>query len=842
MASRTWYYDDLRPLLGTQSPYGTGLILLTSPTGSMSDALYRHTYSAMVKNQLFVNLAAGVVPDATMVPRLSYVVLCGGEMDRECENLFTSFMQALFSMGYVGPCYGCCLGVANGNCSKQWRVFDQILVRTRTDVNRLISSGAADPANVSAGADLAWQLELTPASTPPTTALRVIGICVDGEAAFAQQCIRALQPCCNHTYTVLPTSSGTHNALAEVVAPPIIMQAWQSGEMALAAMATKHWDGMLVIGDVHALIMCLRTQTPVFVVYTKGDAIHKLMQDLGSPISCVAFALGSDLDATVALAASNIPGCRSYVNPQLPLTTSLMGTLMHTSKRMMIEQPLVPVAFNPEVALQNALACLPNMVQGSIYASSHVADLLTHMREGVGPQDLARAICFCAIKRLSAPWMGQLTSKMESLTIEQALSWAFDASERLGQEWNLHKCYCPVPRVPIRVKVDLSTLMDQFDSAGLHRSGWAYVMAGLLQLDRPTTQQCDGMLWVDTYMDRTFLWGEKVLLATGVLPYKRNWLGIVHHPWSTSTAGPHSCEHMFASQAFMASLPACKGIIALSQHLADHLRGALDVMGFATVPVHVLRHPIAPCPTSMLFSMQKFMQSRDQWIVQVGTWLRDVYAIYSMPISSGKGCLPVKKAILIGREMQGHVKPTGLFEVLNAACEDACKDSCGDAAMCRGGEGMCRGGEGMSRCHGNGNECMCRLPNGNKYTAGMMKALQCMDASVTVLSWMADDLYDELLSSSVVFMHLTDASAVNVVCECLQRATPLLVNRLPALEELLSPSYPGFYSNLAEAGSMATDFARIQAMHAHLAALPKDNLDMNVFMSAFQDIAVAALL
>lgn len=69
-----------------------------------------------------------------------------------------------------------------------------------------------------------------------------------------------------------------------------------------------------------------------------------------------------------------------------------------------------------------------------------------------------------------------------------------------------------------------------------------------------------------------------------------------------------------------------------------------------------------------------------------------------------------------------------------------------------------------------------------------------------------DDEYDHLLQESVVFLNLLDAPANTTVIECLMRDCPIVVNRLPGLEEYLLPSYPLFYENhdLAQAAKMIT--------------------------------------
>lgn len=92
------------------------------------------------------------------------------------------------------------------------------------------------------------------------------------------------------------------------------------------------------------------------------------------------------------------------------------------------------------------------------------------------------------------------------------------------------------------------------------------------------------------------------------------------------------------------------------------------------------------------------------------------------------------------------------------------------------------------------------------------------EASVESLSFLRPNDFDELLSSAVVFLHLFNASSNNTVCECLLNGTPLVVNRLPSVEEYLGEDYPLFYDRLEEVEALLADATRISAASAHLLA------------------------
>lgn len=83
--------------------------------------------------------------------------------------------------------------------------------------------------------------------------------------------------------------------------------------------------------------------------------------------------------------------------------------------------------------------------------------------------------------------------------------------------------------------------------------------------------------------------------------------------------------------------------------------------------------------------------------------------------------------------------------------------------------------------------------------------------------------YDFLLSSSVVFVRLFDTSANNLITECIDRCTPIVINRLPAAVEYLGADYPLFYDSLAAAESLLRDMALLREAHLYLTVL-KGNL------------------
>jgi hypothetical protein len=93
-------------------------------------------------------------------------------------------------------------------------------------------------------------------------------------------------------------------------------------------------------------------------------------------------------------------------------------------------------------------------------------------------------------------------------------------------------------------------------------------------------------------------------------------------------------------------------------------------------------------------------------------------------------------------------------------------------------------------------------------------------SGVETPDFLSNEDYDDLLSKSVVFVHLYDASANNAVIECIARATPILVNPLPAVREYLGDDYPLYFETLEEAARKVEDRSLIVRAHEHLKQSP----------------------
>jgi hypothetical protein len=104
---------------------------------------------------------------------------------------------------------------------------------------------------------------------------------------------------------------------------------------------------------------------------------------------------------------------------------------------------------------------------------------------------------------------------------------------------------------------------------------------------------------------------------------------------------------------------------------------------------------------------------------------------------------------------------------------------------------------------------------------------------VETISFVDAKDYTELLSKNIVFSYYHDVAASTTVVECLSTNTPLVINRLPALEEYLGKNYPLFYETLEEAECILSDIDKITEGHKYLSEMNKDRFTISNFLQEF---------
>lgn len=329
----------------------------------------------------------------------------------------------------------------------------------------------------------------------------------------------------------------------------------------------------------------------------------------------------------------------------------------------------------------------------------------------------------------------------------------------------------------------------------VHRSGWNYVVNGIANANLKVTKP----LTIDTFVDKTFHWKSDFYQSTGLIPYKTDWIGFVHHPMDTENG--FDVKRLTGKRLFNESLYKCKGLIVLSEDLKYKLDNYLQ----GQVKVFNLTHPMEYTP--VCFTVEKFIKNKNKKIVQIGKWLRDMFAIYRLQLPSNS---QLKKCLLKGFKSQSYLPPTD-FDVEFQKFLDSIQT-------------------GYTPKYD-----ICNSSLRNEWIASLKEFLKESENSVNVIETLSDTDYDDLLSRNIVFLKLTDAVAVNTLLECFIRNTPVLINKLPAVIELFGEDYPFYYTSFSEATEKLT-LKNIQATCRYLSNKDKTKVSLIYFQKSLQNI------
>lgn len=493
------------------------------------------------------------------------------------------------------------------------------------------------------------------------------------------------------------------------------------------------------------------------------------------------------------------------------------------------------------------------------------------------PTQVALFICFLITNR-SEPskyfhGLVELLSTVDALNklsegvdnkLEKGIRWIIKDAFQKGLTYD----YSSIPTAPAwltspqsvfrkqpQFSISLNSQFGQASYQGVHRSGWAYVKAGLSLLHSD-----DAEVFLDVYLDSSFSWQSQILLYQQLLPYKRPWIGFFHHAFSSTTES-FDVQSAIRTEGFKASLSQCKCLITLSKDLKDKLIEGLESIrsedsGVNIPPVVHLVHPTEQVPDNSLFRMDKFLANPERKLVQVGSFYRNSFAIYALPLGGQYlNSLDLQKCHLRAFDSARYFRPNNLFDHMQyldtntgvkAKSDDGSETHAISRSMCGvNGVGtisqplvvstdvtsVSRSISGVGGLDGpiDGDHI-----TNNVYIYGMIEHVRELDETVKILEHLDNDDYDDLLAANIVFIQLTQASAINSCIECVVRNTPILVNPLPAVVELLGDHYPFYYNTLAQAAEKANDIALIAETYEYLTKLDKTDLMLDYFLNEFQ--------
>lgn len=343
---------------------------------------------------------------------------------------------------------------------------------------------------------------------------------------------------------------------------------------------------------------------------------------------------------------------------------------------------------------------------------------------------------------------------------------------------------------------NVNLIAHRFDS---HRYGWNYV-SDLLQ----GVSSKYGILF-DSFLD----------LAYNSKPYLSPFVGILHHPNNIPIEYSNaSLERFVKSTFFKLSKPFCLRLIVLSKHMKDQLSMYLD-----TNLVSAIYHPMNS--NIAHWSFTKWKHTRKCY--SIGNWLRNVFSIYQLNYSN--------KFIIKDHH---NIPPKHIYayksfsKITYQGCE-----GCGE-------------GSGPINSHtwlyfANkyfeklGYQLYSELQPGKIRQPTIESLVEKMIKSVHVLQRLDHNEFDEMISSSVVFLDLIECSASNTLIECIVACTPVYINKLPAVVEYLGEDYPLYYENVDD---IHINDQHILNAHEYLKRLDKQQLTSDHFIKSIRNITL----
>lgn len=341
----------------------------------------------------------------------------------------------------------------------------------------------------------------------------------------------------------------------------------------------------------------------------------------------------------------------------------------------------------------------------------------------------------------------------------------------------------------------------------LHRSGWQYIVNNIvMQLNN--NNNINEPLIIDTYIDKTFHWNKDFYATKGIIPYTQNWIGFVHHTYSDYNNN-YNCVELFKDDLFIQSLQTCKALIVMTAYLSDQIKESLNNANLQHVNVHTILHPTEN--TDVIFTWDNFMNNKDRKVVQVGNWLRDVFAIYKVILP--KTSIIKEKCILRNKNSENYFPPENFLNDLYQELNDDNTDNNNTDVI-----------------------DICRNAFKNMHVKGLYHHIIEMEETVKCIEFLDNSEYDNLLSNNIIFLNLVDASACNTLIECVMRNTPIIVNPIPPVIEILGKDYPLYYTDYYEVSKILDNPDLIKQGYEYLKNMPKEQLDISTFINELTTI------
>lgn len=809
------------------------LILGFFNRGNLGDEAFIRPYQLLFPSSTIIFQS---IDDLDRIPNdTSAIIIAGGDV-------ITDYFMKQISVqlqSYKGPCYAFSVGIPYDSEVKYTKLFDHIVVRTQADYD--LTSKYIGGKNVNFLPDITWLLKpLVKQHVKKQNRLQ-IAFCLAQPAFFKNKneeklvdsivtTIKCILQKYNCDVNLLSFNTSYHPQESDYIINKKIENRLLSysrvRNITDKAICTplemlnyiKKQD--LVIGmRFHSIQFSLISSIPFVALYT-SKKVQNLINDMR--FNDFGYCLEKDstykpakIDPNVLLEfidkRLNTPFKPVYIDlKQFDMLKEIIRS--KKKKQILVRYYVDNTITETQIKCKNIVKRFLD-IDDTVFLSwdnneLNTKELLDRSRKS--PTDLAKIICFAITNAIGTSYIWGLSNNMlePNFRITDTIKWIYEDYVAKGCELEKEQIYYPLMNPDKHTVIDLN-YMCQDNYQGLHRSGWSYVIAGLQHLDCRNVNK-PHQLMVDTCLERTFFWEADIAKVAKIIPYQKPWVGFVHHTFNTSYSS-YNCNTLLNTEEFLQSLSQCKCIFTLTQALQEEFSKALEKKGFGHIHVETLIHPTEV--NVKQFSLSTFLNTPEPKVINIGAWLRNPYTIYALQMPKSSQVLGLRKYSLKGKEMDNYFLPKEFYTKLEYYL---------------------------------GNECYTDYSNtvsrpevtseiSNKHIALLLDHLKHNDASVTTLGFVSNEEYDNILSSSIVFLDFVDQPAAsNTICECIVRNTPVIVNRFASLEELLGKEYPGFYDSLYDAVTKIGDIVTLRKIHEYIKKMDKTKFKLEYFIADFQ--------
>jgi len=826
---------------------------------NIGDECYKNAFPILFNNVKSIKFVCS--DDIKSIPEDITTIICGGG-----DIINDYFMKKIHELlkCYTGRIYAVSVGIPYTNATKYLHIFDHIYVRSKNDYDTIINE--VGKKNVSLIRDISTCIPLLHSLQHPHEKTRV-GIALAQpyfyENPNKSKLVKSLTNVLTRFYNENQNIEyhflnfnydDSHKENDNIISSLIVNHLLDKNIPAIIHdKITSPIDMINFINHNTDFTICMRYHSIMFSLMTNkrfipifiSSKIKNVLKDIDYD-SRYTIELPPDTNyQPKSLCESKLFNALSLALNNLNYSTPEYDTNIFSdiTKKILIERKITNILIHDKFrSFEDVLISCKKALYKYLHIDPFTYDNLL-MKRGPFPiqnkttLEIARFICFIISGKTHHPCVWGLSDKLIENDFQLYESILFIWQTCKTNHDNIEKqhfYYPPLENLNRRVFLNLDYIF-QNDFSQYHRAGWAYVIGGLMNLDaQHLSRQTDIML--DTYVDRSFHWGYEILKYIGMVPYIKPWYGFIHHTFNIDHS-EYNCNNLLKNEDFIESLKYCKGLFVLSEYLANQFRNAFLTMNI-NVRVYVLYHPTEFVDN--VFTIDKFNNNQNRKIVQIGAWLRNPYGIYQLPLPSNGGPLKISKVALKGKEMDQYFPPPNFLKAMENTlinhnwfehkpidpyCRDIiCRDNkiCSDSS--NNDDNICR------------DVCRPGTSSVNKFCKGLYDSIVEQIDSVIILDKLNNDDYDNLLSENIIFLNLVDCSAVNTVIECIVRNSPLLVNRLPPLIELLGENYPGFYDNLNQVVDICQNIEKIKEISHYISLLDKSRYKLENFIEHIQDI------